>query len=161
MNYYKANMEICKALSKGDLVRGYWMEDDLFFVTPEGYYGFIIPKKEIIFDVSRVHILSLPVFLTENFLKPENEIKKTRRFFQAGKELCQQFDGNGYSVYIKKRFMNAIDGEIIRGYYQNIQPGKNMAKELVLATIDSRMGNDLKEIPVMAFCPISILAYDI
>ena len=161
MNYKIANKEVCKALIDGELVRGYDIDENTVFVTPDGFCGFIIPKAVIIYDISRMKRIN-KLFNLSDYIKPENEIKPTMNYFKAGKDFCRRFDGKDWHVFVKDKFLNKLDKSECYCFFQNYAEGRDMRRQSILATVKmyNKKDDDYKYIPVMVFLPIFILDYE-
>jgi len=155
MNYSKINMEVCKALSVGDVVRGYWIESekygDLLVVIIDGFYGYFIPKDKIIFDVNRIKMLEVKPFNPDNFIKKENEINRTNHFIKCDRKFCRRFDGNKYKVYVNQKFLEIVEKYPV-AFFQNISTEKDMSKQPVLCAERDREGYK----PIIIICPVSV-----
>ena len=55
MNYIRAQKEIFNNLVNGDRVCGYWQDAESYFVTGDGFHGFIFPASTIAFDTAKVN----------------------------------------------------------------------------------------------------------
>ena len=160
MNYRIANNEVCKALIDRENVRGYDIDDNTVFVTADGFCGFIIPKKEIVYDYTKVRQMK-KLFDVSEYIKPENEIKPTYNYFKAGKEYCRRFDGKDYYVFVQDKFLKKLEKDIPYYYFQNVEEGKDMRKQSVVAAVKEYTGdNEYRYVPVMILLPINILDYE-
>ena len=161
MNYRIANKEVCKALIDGEIIRGYDIDEKTVFVTTDGFCGFIIPKKEIVYDIARMK-RTKELFNFSDYIKPENEIEPTMHYFKAGKDFCRRFDGKNWHVFVKDKFLQKLDKAECYCFFQNYDEGKDMRKQTILAAVKtySTKDDDYKYIPVMVLLPISILDYE-
>ena len=160
MIYVKANMEISKALSKGDIVRGHDLDDDLFIVTTNGYYAYIIPKKEIIFDIKKVQILTRKMFEPGDYLKNSNELKPTMHYIKPNRDYCRRFDGKGYHVYLNDEFLKRLEKDYPYKYYQDVRPNTNMSLQPILAAVkmsENKETNKVIHDLAMLILPIRVL----
>lgn len=155
MNYSKINMDVCKALSVGDSIRGYWIESeehgDLLVVIVDGFYGYFIPKDKIIFDVNRIKMLEVKPFHPDDFIKNENEIKRTDHFLKCNRQFCRRFDGNKYRVYVNQKFLEKVEKYPV-AFFQNISPERDMSKQPVLCAEINGKGYK----PIIVICPVAV-----
>ena len=160
MNYQKMNLEICKAMYTSDRRVGYEMSEDRYFVTMNGYYGFIIPNKEVIFKKDRITELDRQLFNEAEILNPENEIKPTEHFIKSGKKFIQKFTGtaNGekWEAWLDSSFLKILANEWSIHYYQRFKDGKPDPHGLILAAEwhQSKEKKELEPKPVMLLLPI-------
>ena len=159
MNYKIANKEVCKALIDGEYVRGYDIDENTAFVTPDGYYGFIIPKDKMLYDSARIKRCK-KLFEISDYIKPENEIKPTAHYFKCGKEYCQRFDGKDWHVFIQEKFLKKLDKDEFYCFFQNYEKGKDMRKQSILGAVRRYENDDYKYIPAVVFLPIYIHDYE-
>lgn len=165
MNYRDINIEIIKCLSDkyDNVVRAQTLDDgDILIVPSPAYYGYIIPRKELMVDESRLSLIPLekPLFRVSDYCKPENIVKPTHQLLRYGTILAQRFEGKTkkqtWGVYINEKFMKQIINEGCE-FYQNVQPGKDMARENVLAVKheETKDGKDIF-IPLMYLMPFEV-----
>ena len=159
MNYKIANKEVCKALINGELVRGYNIDENTIFVTPDGFYGFVIPKTEIVFDATRIK-QTKKMFDFSGYIKPENEIKPTNNYIKAEKDFCRRFDGKDWQLYVKEKFLQKLDKSECYSFFQNYEEGKDMRKQNILAAVRKYENDCYKYIPAVVLLPIFILDYE-
>ena len=156
MDYSKINMKICKALSIGEDVRGYWSatvkDGETLFVTVDGTHGYFIPKDKIIFDASRVKMLDVKLFNPLDYVKDDNRIDRTNHFVKIDSRFCRRFNGNGYRVYVNQNYLDIVEKYPI-AFFQNVQEKKDMSKQPVL--VAEQHGADFT--PIMVACPVFIL----
>lgn len=150
MNYKRANLEICKDIINGELIRAQKSENEMYlFVDPEGHYGYFINKKDVAFSMDKVREFSKE---TRNItkleaIKPENEIKPTKflRIIDfCGKRLAQKFEAEGKEVWIQRDFLKNLDINATKFYQE-----KENKLETVVAVEDG--------VPVMCLLPFKII----
>lgn len=177
MDYAKINLEVCKGilgLTYSPRVCGYWMDKDNFFVTTDGFKGYIIPKKAIIFNVDRVTKLEKSLINLDDFIHPENEINPTRYYYkrEESRSFIRKFTGKikgvladeKWDTYINSDFIKLIQREYGIKYYQRFLNGHPDPLQPVLAVqktvksipkpLTSEPEYEYK--PVMYLCPMRI-----
>lgn len=58
MNEIKAQQDIFKAMLSGKDVRKFYIDDNTVFITPEGYYGFVLPINSLQNNETRIRAMS-------------------------------------------------------------------------------------------------------
>ena len=165
MNYKEINIEIIKCLSDKweNVVRAQRLDDDEILIIPSpAYYGYIIPRKELMVEESRLSFLPLekPLFKISDYCKPENMVKPTNQFIRYGTFLCQRFEGKmkkqTWGVYINEKYLKQVNRDGCE-FYQNVKPGKDMPRENILA-VKHEMTDDGKDIykPLLYIMPVEI-----
>lgn len=178
IGFARANMDIVKAITNGEpRVCGYWMDDDRYFVTPNGFYGYVFPKNQIAFNVERVKNLDKPVFDEHDFGKDVQEIKPTKMYSQEGltkfvRHFEGRFNGKPWRVYIDVTFLKFLEKAQGIRYFQKFSPEGYPAPILpVLAMQEKTKPTDVKDevgrmvwgtelIPVMLILPVRVFAED-
>ena len=161
VNYFNANMEACKALSRGELVRGHDVDENTIFFTTNGFYGYIIPKDRITFDASRIKQLPNKIIEKEAYCKPENEIRMTNHLFAPSeRKLVRRFDGKTkgkeWNVFIDVSFLKKLESDSYC-FMQSIDTKKNMSLQVVMAARKTIENGEPLYIPTMIFLPCRIL----
>ena len=155
MNYKIANKEICNALIKREIVRGYDIDKDTVFVTADGCCGFIIPKAEIVYNITKMHEMNKLLDFSD-YLKPENEIKPTMIYVRRDGDFCRRFDGKDWKVFIKDKYLKKLDESEYYQFFQNYEEGKDMTRQMIVAAVKKQN----KYIPVMVLLPVIIFDYE-
>ena len=149
MNYKNANIEVCREMAGGCLIRGQEMPDNLFLAIPnDGYYGYMFSKNNIAFNLDRVRMISPETrkIADLSMIDPENEIKITEymRVLSYRKEIARKFEtADGTEVWINEKFLRNLDLSACKFF----QP-KGETIHNVIAVEDG--------IPVMLLLPIRI-----
>lgn len=152
MNYDKAQKEVFNALLHGDRVCGYKFDDDHFFVTTDGYRGYIFPNNLIQFNTEKINTIIPLADITEPL--PENELKLTLDFkaedYTKGK-MYRRLKADGRDVYVNDKFLAC---------FQNARFFQKKEKPLSLITVTERFNPRGKDIPVGVILPIRITKPD-
>ena len=152
MNYKNANIEVCREMASGCMIRGQDISDELFLAIPnDGYYGYMFSKNNIAFNLDRVRMISLETrkIADLSMIVPENEIKITEymRVLSYRKDIARKFEAfdgkDGKVVWINEKFLRNLDLSACRFYQQKDEPLHN-----VIAVEDG--------IPVMVLLPLRI-----
>ena len=151
MNYKRANIEICRQIIDGKVVRAQGQKGqqiEYILIIPEpAYYGYFIEKDNIAFAMNKVEKLRIEIANLEN-IAPENEIKPTsnlRIIDHKGKEMIRNFEAEGKKVWVKCDFLKNLEMGVTRFYQEKDNPnGVIIAAEYV--------NNVMK--PVMALSPM-------
>lgn len=148
MNYDKAQKEVFNALVRGDRVCGYKFDDDHFFVTTDGYMGYIFPNNLIQFNTAKITNIQPIAVITEP--TPENELKLTLDFkaegFTKGK-MYRRLKADGKDVYVNDKFLACFQNA--RFYQQKDSPHG-------LITVTERLNPRGKDLPVGVILPVKI-----
>ena len=150
MNYKRANLEICKDIINGELIRAQKYENEMYlFIDPEGHYGYFINRKDVAFSMDKVREFSKETRNVAKLeaIKPENEIKPTnflRIIDFCGKRLARKFEAEGKEVWIQCDFLKNLDINATKFYQE-----KENKLETVVAVEDG--------VPVMCLLPIRII----
>ena len=128
MNYKQANIEICRQIIDGKVVRaqeqkGQWIEYSLIIPEP-AYYGYFIKKDNIAFAMNKVAKLRIDVAHLEN-IAPENEIKPTsnlRIIDHKGKKMVRKFEAEGKEVWVQCDFLKNLEIGVTRFYQEKDNP---------------------------------------
>ena len=148
MNYDKAQKEVFNALLRGDRVCGYKFDDDHFFVTADGYKGYIFPNNLIQFNTEKVNIINPFANMSEPI--PENELKLTLEFraedHTKGK-MYRRLKADGKNVYVNDKFLQCFQNA--RFYQKQDEPHG-------LITVTERLNPRGKDLPVGVVLPIKI-----
>lgn len=148
MNYDKAQKEVFNALLHGYRVCGYKFDDDHFFVTTDGYMGYIFPNNLIQFNTERITNIQPIAVITEP--TPETELKLTLDFkaegFTKGK-MYRRLKADGKNVYVNDKFLSCFQNA--RFYQKQDEPHG-------LITVTERLNPRGKDLPVGVILPIRI-----
>ena len=106
MNWLKANMKVCRALSKGEKVCGHELGENTYLVTVDGVYAYLFPKKEIHFNLNDVRKLTKPIIPSLDVYLHGYDLRPTRVCLDLeGLGLVRKFEGKDYSVWIKSELL--------------------------------------------------------
>lgn len=126
MNYIKEQKQIFNDLVMGKRVCGYWIDENKYFVTGDGYHGFVFPKETIAFDIKRVNEAKR-LFDFEDARKEENELRETNNFKLIGGKMMRVFvHHDGRCVYINNLFLKHFQNA---KYYQVTENGAVLVYE--------------------------------
>lgn len=111
MKYQKANIEICTALARGDRVVGHDVNGNYFFVTANGNYGFIFPKKTIVFDLKKVKKLEKALFCVDDMVADQNRITPTEYHFipKETRLVFRRFIAPGSQTWVNVSFLKYFE----------------------------------------------------
>ena len=152
MNYKRANLEICKNIINGELIRAQISGDgSRLFIDPEGHYGYFINRDDVAFSMDKVRVFSKETRNVAHLedINPENEIKPTdflRIIDYRGKRFARKFEAEGKETWIQCDYMKNLD-IIATKFYQK----KESNIENVIAVEDG--------VPVMVLLPIRVNEY--
>lgn len=105
----KLQLEVCKALIKGNRVSGVWVNDNEFAVTPDGYKLFVFTKKEIVFDTDKCVRSNIGQMLNEH--EKDVPIKPTNRMVAQDKVVLKEYENEkfGIKVYINEKYAKLFE----------------------------------------------------
>ena len=105
--------------------RKFEIDKNLVFITPNGYFGFVLCKKETPFNLEMIQGENSKIDLL-SVVKPENRLRKTKHFVMFERTgLLNVFCNSDRKVYINTKFLNYF--EDYAEFYQ--------AKELTLCVV--------------------------
>lgn len=160
MNFFaNANVEVCKALAKGECVRGQWIDEDHLLVTIDGYYAYIFPRKKIYFDAELVKKFDKKLFDVEEICVPETKLKKTNEFYLAGGKMCRKFSNDNGSAFFQQSYLQKL-GDDYYEYYQKVSETTKMSDLPMLVVQKVAKGNeDFTFVPVMYIMPMRVFDF--
>jgi len=111
MNWLKANMEVCRALSKGETVYGHELGENMYLVTVDRVCAYLFPKKEIHFNLNDIRKLTKPIISSLDDYLHGYDLRATRVCLDLDRlGLVRKFEGNDYSVWIKSELLHHFSG---------------------------------------------------
>lgn len=132
MNYIKEQKQIFNDIVGGNRVCGYWIDENKYFVTGDGFHGFVFPKEVIAFDIKRVNETKR-LFDFDDALKEENELRETDNFKLVGGKMMRVFiHHDGRCVYINNQFLKHFQNA---KYYQAKESGQALVYEEIRGNI--------------------------
>lgn len=112
MNTKAVNLEICKQLIHGDLVRIQNVSNKLTLIIPDpGYYGYLMPKSDIIFSLEKVKTVDKKKQIVDlKLMNPKNELKPTQylRIIDS-KNTARLFKSPEGEVWINTKFLKNLN----------------------------------------------------
>lgn len=89
--------------------RKFDLDDNYIFITPDSYYGFVLCKKEIPFNLEMITDAKSKIDLF-SMIKPENQLRKTKNFVMVeGQGLINVLKNNDRKVYINSKFLSYFE----------------------------------------------------
>lgn len=85
---------------------------DYFFVTANGNYGFIFPKKSIVFNLEKVKKLEKTIFSVDDLVADQNMITPTEYHFipSRTKFIFRRFVSPGSQTWVNASFLKYFEG---------------------------------------------------
>jgi hypothetical protein len=122
MNIIKAQKEIFNAMLSGERCHKYEFDEKSVFITPSGYYGYVIPYSQIQINLAKIpdcnNLDIKSVVREENLCELTNEaviLEHPRRYvrkLKRGNE-CIYFNEKYMSCFQNPKFYNAYPHQII------------------------------------------------
>lgn len=85
------------------------VNEDYVFITPNCYYGFVLCKKEIPFNLEKITNANSEIDLLR-IVKPENLLSKTNQFIMLQRQgLIRIFYQNDRKVYINPKYLSYFE----------------------------------------------------
>lgn len=125
MKYIKAQKEIFNALVLGERVSGYWVDDNYYFATADGFHGYVFPKEFIAFDTNRVNEIK-KLFDFEKTAVPSNELRETDTF--------RLIQGRMHRVFIDRKSKNVLVNAKFLEAFQNAKFYKSDNHDAIIVT---------------------------
>lgn len=121
MDWKKANLDICNALVKGELVRAQKTEGDEILVIPSpAYYGYLFNPKDIIFSMAKLQMLpaTAHMIFSRSVIAPENEIKATKdlRLLTYKKAIARKFVADGRKTWVDTKLLKQVNVDTCKFY---------------------------------------------
>lgn len=89
--------------------RKFDVDDDYIFITPNSYYGFVLCKKEIPFNLEMIKNADSKIELL-SVIKPENLLRKTKHFIMDSRCcLISVFKSNDRKIYINAKYLSHFE----------------------------------------------------
>ena len=89
--------------------RKFDLDDNYVFITPNSYYGFVLCKKEIPFNLEMITYAKSKIDLF-SMIKPENQLRKTKNFVMVeGQGLINILKNNDKKTYINSKFLSYFE----------------------------------------------------
>lgn len=112
MNINKAQKDIFNCLLKGERAGQFEVDENRIFITPNGFYGFVLPKVALQINVEKIQPMTKfidfnSVLSTENAVELTDECKIVTRPI---KKYAIKLKGNEKTVYVNEKYLQ---------YYQN------------------------------------------
>jgi hypothetical protein len=86
--------------------RKFDLDEDNVFISPDGYYGFVISKKEIPFNLEMIKNTMGKIDLL-SVVKPENLLRKTKHLVKLDlRGLANVFCNSDRKVYINSKYLS-------------------------------------------------------
>lgn len=148
MNYSKAQKEIFNALLRGDRVGGFQCDDDNFFVTVGGCFGYIFPVRTIQFNTQKIAIMK-PIDIN-SLVNPENELKLTLEFraeSSFSRRMYRILKADGKRVYVNDKFLSC---------FQNPRFFQERANNIGPIIVSENANPKRENIPVGIVLPVRI-----
>ena len=117
MNYNRANLEICKAMTKGELVRGQKVKaidgDKMIIIPNNGFYGYIFEKGDIVFSLDKVRFIDEKTHIIPfEAITPDNELKLTQdmKILPYQKQIARKFTrSDGAEAWVNRDFLSNLE----------------------------------------------------
>jgi hypothetical protein len=92
-----------------DYQKKFDFNDDYIFITPNSYYGFVVCKKGIPFNLEMIRKSEVKIDLL-SVVKPENRLRKTKYFVADSRgDLINIFSNNDRKVYINSKYLKYFE----------------------------------------------------
>ncbi len=89
--------------------RKFEVDDNYIFITPNSYYGFVLCKKEIPFNLEMIKNADSKIDLL-SAVKPENLLRKTNHFVMLQRiGLISVFSHKDRKVYINSKYLSHFE----------------------------------------------------
>ena len=89
--------------------RKFEVDEDYIFITPNSYYGFVLRKKEIPFNLEMIKNADSKLDLL-SVVKPENHLSKTNHFVMLQRiGLINIFNHKDRKVYINSKYLSHFE----------------------------------------------------
>ena len=146
MKYNKAQKEIFEGIIRKYRVCGFFVDDEHFAVTANGYNAYVFPCCQIAFDIHKVKPYEDFLRIKEVF-KEENKLKDTKYFrsLQGGKRLAKVFEGKNGKVFVDQALLTCFDNA---NYYQDKANSTILVEEfgeIVGCVLPMRIADEEKE----------------
>ena len=111
MNRKQIQLNICKELlNPSSRCAGVFINEDEFAITTNGFTGYIFPKNECVFDISKIRISKQ---LKPHFVELETdvEIKKTNYLYKTRQnKVIEKYVGKDFEVYVDTKLAKPFEG---------------------------------------------------
>lgn len=85
------------------------IDDNSVFITIDGFFGFVLGKKDLPFNIDKISQHKTPLNLS-HIVKPENLFKLTNNFIYVNRHgLINVLKNDNRKIYIKKEYLNFFD----------------------------------------------------
>ena len=92
-----------------EIQRKFEVDDDNVFITPNGFFGFVLCKKGMPFNLEMIRTEQNKLDLS-SVIKPENLLRKTNHFVMIERHgLINIFSGNDRKVYINTKYLSFFE----------------------------------------------------
>lgn len=89
--------------------RKFDIDSDYIFITPNGYYGFVLCKKEIPFNLEMIKNANSTIDIL-SVVKPENILRRTKMFVKDVRNgLVSIFKSNERKVYLNAKYLSFFE----------------------------------------------------
>lgn len=146
MNINKAQKDIFNHLLRGDCVMKFEFDENNVFITPTGYYGFVIANTLLQVNPARIPEMKQKLDI-KNVVCEENICKLTdecKLIFHPRKTYAIKLTHGGENVFVNERFLQ---------YFQNPKFYYNAKSKLLVLTEEVRTG---QENIVGVICPMRV-----
>lgn len=154
MQVKRANLEICKKITCGELIHGQRIGDKTLIIPTPGYYGYFFQKESIAFSMEKVRMIQRKtnkIVDVAKLLQPQNELKLTQEL------AILDYDEKKTARRLKKK---ETDVWVNTAYIKNIIPhrckfyqDKKNPLGIILITENNQ--------PVMCVLPVRIYTWSV
>lgn len=88
--------------------RKFVFNEDYIFITPNSYYGFVLCKKGIPFNLEMIEDAKTKIDLLSAY-KPENLFKKTNHFVMLQQGLMSVLSNGERKIYINQKYLDYFE----------------------------------------------------